>query len=599
MSVFLTFAQCALSTGGYEYSEFQVNRRSEHFLDATIRDAPRLRALWRTGLLDTPPEVTFDRVTKLVCRVLGVPVALISLVDGDRQFFKSATGLPEPWASRRETPLSHSFCQHVVASGTPLAVEDARSHPLVRESHAIPDLGAVAYLGMPLALPDGHVIGALCAIDTVPRCWTAAEIEILCDLAAVTMDEIALRQLNGDLAARVNQEVAEREAALTERSRARRLEALGQLAGSVAHDMNNVLQAANGGVRLAAKRLERDPATARHLLNAALEAMDRGALVTRRLLSLAGRGVLFPEPLDAAVLLTDLRGVLASSRGAVVAVQVDAADDLPPVLADRAQLEAVLNALATNARDAMPNGGTLTLTASAETVCGGVPHRARLQPGAYLRLEVSDSGTGMSAQTLVRAAEPFFTTKNVGKATGLGLAAARSFGEQSGGGFAIESEPGRGTTATLWLPRAQEEHVGEGPDRRLQSALTPRYRILLVDDDPMVLRVFEAQLAEAGHAVVAAGRGAAALALLDSGEAVDLLVSDLSMPDMDGLELIQMAQERRPGLPAVLITGHPVEAAAPADEGARAAAFQLMHKPVSGPYLVDRIAAMLDGAPPR
>ena len=434
-----------------------MKRRSDLFLDETIRDAPRLRALWRTGLLDTPPEVTFDRVTKLVCRVLEVPVALVSLVDGDRQFFKSATGLPEPWASQRETPLSHSFCKHVVTSGTLLAVEDARSHPLVGDSHAIRDLGVVAYLGMPLALPDGHIIGALCAIDTVPRCWPTPELEMLSDLAAVIMDAIALRQLNGDLAARVNQEVAEREAALTERAKARRLEALGQLAGSVAHDMNNVLQAVNGGVRLAAKRLERDPATARHLLNAALEAIDRGALVTRRLLSLAGRGVLFPEPLDAVVLLNDLRSALSSSNGAALDVQVDATDNLPPVMADCAQLEAVLNALAANAREAMPNGGTLTLAASAETVCEGTPHRVCLQPGAYLRLEIADNGTGMSAQTLALAAEPFFTTKDAGKAVGLGLAAARRFGEQSGGGLVVESEPGKGTTVTLWLPRAQRE----------------------------------------------------------------------------------------------------------------------------------------------
>jgi signal transduction histidine kinase/CheY-like chemotaxis protein len=568
-------------------------------LDEPLRHGPRLQALRRTGLLDTPPEEAFDRLTRLVCRTLGVPVALISMVDADRQFFKSATGLPEPWASQRGTPLSHSFCQYVVASGTPLAVGDARSHPLVRDNPAVPDLGVVAYLGMPLALPDGQIIGALCAIDTAPRPWTTREAETLCDLAAVTMDEIALRQLNGDLEARVGQEVAAREAAQAERAKARRLEALGQLAGSVAHDMNNVLQAASGGVRLAARRLGRDPAIARHLLDAALQAMDRGASVTRRLLSLAGRGVLFPEPLDAATLLTDLRETFSSSVSEMLDVRVDAPDDLPPVLADRAQFEAVLNALTANAREAMPNGGTLTLAASAETVREGTPHRARLRPGAYLRLEVADSGTGMSARTLAHASEPFFTTKEVGKATGLGLATARGFAEQSGGGFAIESEPGQGTTVTLWLPQAAKEDPGEDPSRSPLPAPPPGRHILLVDDDPLVLRVFEAQLVEAGHAVLAVGGGAAALAVLDRGEAVDLLVSDLSMPGIDGLELIRAAQGRRPGLPAVLITGHPVEAAASAEEGARAAAFQLMHKPVSGPYLADRIAAMLDGTPPR
>jgi signal transduction histidine kinase/CheY-like chemotaxis protein len=575
-----------------------VDLRPSLLLNDPIRHGPRLRALQRIGLLDTPPEETFDRVTRLVCRVLGVPVALVSLVDADRQFFKSTAGLPDPWASRRETPLSHSFCQHVVTSGSPLTVEDAPSHPLVRDNLAIPDLGVAAYLGMPLALPDGQVIGALCAIDTVPHHWTTNETETLRDLAAVIMDEIALRQLNCDLEARVGQEVAAREAALVERAKARRLEALRQLAGSVAHDMNNVLQAAGGGIRLATRRLERDPTTARHLLDAALEALDRGASVTRRLLSLAGRGVLFPEPLNVAALLADLRGALSSSASGVLDLRVAASDDLPPVLADRTQLEAALNALAANAREAMPDGGALTLGASTETVCKGTPHRARLQPGTYIRLEVIDSGTGMSAETLAQAPEPFFTTKDVGKATGLGLATARSFAEQSGGGLAIESEAGRGTTVTLWLPQAGEEGAGEDPGRSSPLASPPGRRILLVDDDPLVLRVFKVQLAEAGHVVLAAGGGAEALAMLDRGEAVDLLVTDLSMPGMDGVELIRAAQGRRPGLPAVLITGHPVNAAAPADEDARAAAFQLMHKPVSGPYLADRIATMLDSAPP-
>ncbi|MBL6080805.1 response regulator [Belnapia sp. T18] len=576
-----------------------MDLRSSLLSNDTIRHGPRIRALQRTGLLDTPPEETFDRVTRLVCRVLRVPVALVSLVDANRQFFKSATGLPEPWASRRETPLSHSFCQHVVTSGTALIVEDARSHLLVRDNLAIPDLGVVAYLGMPLALPDGQVIGALCAIDTVPHHWTTNETETLRDLATIIMDEIALRQLNGDLEARVGQEVAAREAALVERAKARRLEALSQLAGSVAHDMNNVLQAAGGGIRLAIRRLERDPATARHLLDAALEALDRGASVTRRLLSLAGRGVLFPEPLNVAALLADLRGALSSSAGGVLDLRVAASDDLPPILADRTQLEAALNALAANAREAMPDGGALTLGASTETVCKGIPHRARLKPGTYIRLKVIDNGTGMSAETLAQAPEPFFTTKDVGKATGLGLATSRSFAEQSGGGLAIESEPGRGTTVTLWLPQAGEEDAGEeDPGQSSPPASPPGRRILLVDDDPLVLRVFKVQLAEAGHAVLAAGGGAEALAMLDRGEAVDLLVTDLSMPGMDGVELIRAAQGRRPGLPAVLITGHPVNAAAPADEDARAAAFQLMHKPVSGPYLADRIATMLHSVPP-
>ncbi len=556
-----------------------------------VRHGPRLRALRRSGLLGTPPEEAFDRLVRLVSRVLRVPVALVSLVDADRQFFKAAVGLPEPWASRRGTPLTHSFCQHVVASGAPFAVGDARAHPVVRDNRAVGDLGVVAYLGMPIASRDGHPIGALCAIDTAPRGWTAEEADTLRDLAHLATDEVALRELGRELDARVDEEVALREAELTERTRVRRLEALGRLAGGVAHDINNVLHAASGGVRLASRRLERDPARASRLLDTALEAMDRGAAVTRRLLSVAGHAVLFPEPVDTATALAEVREALLRGGGAVE-VRAEVPDGLPSALADRAQLGAALRALAQNALEATPRGGAFVLAASVEAVPEGCPHPAGLRPGAYLRLDVADSGAGMDRATLARAPEPFFTTKASG--TGLGLAAARAFAEQSGGGLAIASEAGRGTTVSLWLPQAEVEQPSADPSRTSARAPPPGGRVLLVDDDPLVLRVLRAQLEEAGHAVTAVGSGAAALSALDDDEALGVLVSDLSMPGMDGLELIRAAQARKPGLPAILLTGHPVGTAAPADGGAQAAPFRLMHKPVSGPYLAEQVAAMLE-----
>ena len=164
-----------------------------------VLDAERLEALRRTGLLDSPAEERFDRLTRLASRLLGVPVALVSLVDEDRQFFKSCFGLPEPWASRRETPLSHSFCQHVVIHEEPLIVEDAREHPLVRDNLAIADLGVVAYAGIPLTTTDGRVLGSFCAIDTRPRKWTEDEIQALRDLAGAVCTEIELRTAARDL----------------------------------------------------------------------------------------------------------------------------------------------------------------------------------------------------------------------------------------------------------------------------------------------------------------------------------------------------------------------------------------------------------------
>jgi two-component sensor histidine kinase len=163
-------------------------------MNSRLHDPARLTALNDTGLLDSASENPFDRVTRLVRRLLTVPVGLVSLVDNKRQFFKSAQGLPEPWATQRETPLSHSFCQHVVNSGEALVVEDSRSHPIVSTNRAVSELGVVAYLGVPLTTPDGHVLGSLCAIDGATRHWSDDDIKTMRDLADIVMREIALRR---------------------------------------------------------------------------------------------------------------------------------------------------------------------------------------------------------------------------------------------------------------------------------------------------------------------------------------------------------------------------------------------------------------------
>jgi len=437
-----------------------------------VQDETRLDALRRTGLLDTPPEEVFDRLTRLVRRLLGAPVVLVSLVDADRQFFKSALGLPEPWATRRETPLSHSFCQHVVATGAPLTVEDARQHPLVRDNLAVAELGVAAYLGMPLATVDGHVLGSLCAIDTAPRAWTAEDVETLRDVASLAISEISLRHFAVELETRLREEAAARAAAQARLAQTNRLETLGQLAGGVAHDFANVLQAVQGGVSLAAKRLDHDPAGARHLLELVGDTATRGVSVTRRLLAFARRGVVGAELVDTAALLESLEEVLAHTIGRPgLKLRIETESGLPPVVADRGELETVMVNLATNARDAMPQGGILTLAVAADMVTEhAAPHPAGLRPGRYVRLSAADTGIGMDAATLARAAEPFFTTKPEGEGTGLGLAMAREFAQQAGGGFAITSEPGRGTMVILWLPVER----GGGASRRSSPSVARR-----------------------------------------------------------------------------------------------------------------------------
>lgn len=421
-----------------------------------IRDSARLEALRGLGLLDGPPQAGFDRLTRLVRQALRVPVALVSLVEAERQFFLSADGLPEKLATARETPLSHSFCQHVVRTGAPFRVEDAMDHELVRENLAVAEFGVVAYLGQPLLTPEGHVLGALCAIDTRSRDWSAEEEGALADLAALANQELALRHFATELDAQVREGTATRLALQEQLAQSRRLEALGQLAGGVAHDFANVLQAVQGGVRLATKNLDRDdPAAARRVLEAVADAAQRGGSITRRLLGFARRGELLVDRIDPAAVLADLHDVLARTLSwPALRIRVDASAGLPIVLVDRGELETVLVNLATNARDAMPNGGTLTLSARAEAVAGAGRHPAGLSAGRYVRLAAEDTGVGMDGATLARAAEPFFSTKPEGEGTGLGLPMARDFAAQAGGGFAIASEPGRGTTVTLWLPAA-------------------------------------------------------------------------------------------------------------------------------------------------
>jgi PAS domain S-box-containing protein len=425
------------------------------------------------------------------------------------------------------------------------------------------------------------------AIDITPR----KEIE-----AALARSRVELQRLNENLETRVRDEIAAREVAQAQLAHAQRMEALGQLAGGIAHDINNVLQAVAGGAALIERR-PGDPATVRRLARMVGEAAERGSAVTRRLLSFSRRGDLRAEAVDPVTILRDMRDILVHTLGAGIGVRVDAAPELPPILADKCQLETVLVNLATNARDAMDGKGVIVLDAALErhTQAQVLARMPVLKPGTYVRIVVADTGPGMSREVLERATEPFFTTKPQGKGTGLGLAMARGFAEQSGGGLSVESEPGRGTRVSLWFPVAEVAPAANAGDAPHAAEPDRAHRILLVDDEALVREITAESLEEAGFSVVAAGGAAAALERLDQGEAVDLLVCDLSMPGMDGLVLIREAQRRRPGLPVILLTGFATNAAELAVSGAVAGTFSLLRKPVSPAHLAERISVLLAG----
>jgi signal transduction histidine kinase/ActR/RegA family two-component response regulator len=406
----------------------------------------------------------------------------------------------------------------------------------------------------------------------------------------------ALQALNDGLEERVRQETATRVQAQEKLAQAQRMEALGQLAGGIAHDFNNVLQAVIGGLSLVTRRAE-DPDQVRRFAAMAGSAADRGAAITGRLLTFARRGELKAAPIAVAPLLCGLQEMLAPTLGPGIAIRVQADPNLPPLFADQAQLETVLVNLAVNARDAMPDGGTLTLYARCETVAGGGPDGGTADagplPGDYLRLDMTDTGTGMDAATLARAAEPFFTTKGPGHGTGLGLAMARGFAAQSGGGFAIASAPGRGTCVTLWLPQMRPKD-GAGPAEPGQRRLAVAHgiNILLVDDDAMVRDILAGELEARGLCVTTAGDAVQALGLLDQGLLFDVMVTDYAMPGMNGVALIREVRRRIPAQPVLLLTGFAEAGAAAALSVSRDEMTRLLRKPISGDDLAAAAAGL-------
>lgn len=394
--------------------------------------------------------------------------------------------------------------------------------------------------------------------------------------------------------AQVRREVAAREQAQAQSAHAERMTALGQLAGGIAHDFNNILQVVSGG----AARIVRNPQDSQGVVRQAQQiqdAVERGSAISRRLLAFARRDALNLEAVDAGALLNDVGELLAHTIGPAINIHIDIAGTPGRCMADRRQLETVILNLATNARDAMPKGGDLTVSAAGVVLDRGSEF-PRLRAGAYVRIDVADTGTGIGAETLARVAEPFFTTKPKGLGTGLGLSMAKGFAEQSGGAFEIASEVGRGTTVTLWLPQAgagvpfQSQDAAAG----LVAAIGAGRRVLVVDDDEMVREVLMASLEDAGFRILEAETALSALELLDEGAEVDALLTDFSMPGMDGLDLIREVHARQPDLPAILLTGHVGEVAKQAVHRQRSDRFTLLQKPMKPAQIAERLAALID-----
>lgn len=377
------------------------------------------------------------------------------------------------------------------------------------------------------------------------------------DITERKLAEQALAQMNEELERRIEERTREREAALAQLFEAQKLDTIGRLTGGVAHDFNNLLMAVLGSLELLRKRL--DDQKSLRLLDNAFEGANRGAALTKRLLAFARRQELKPRAVDVAALIGDIKDLLHRALGPAVRLTLSFPDALPAVKIDPNQLELAILNLAVNARDAMPDGGSLAI--SAELVPAFSKRAKDLKPADYVCVSLVDSGVGMDKATLSKAMEPFFTTKGPGKGTGLGLPMVYGMAAQSGGALYLTSERGMGTKVELFLPLAAASDV---TDEVTPPVLTmdvdlpeiPTLNILIVDDDPIVLAGTAAMLEDLGHVATQAASGSEALRKIAEEATLDLVITDYAMPGINGADLIQAITDRFPRVPTILASGY-------------------------------------------
>ncbi|SDC97417.1 PAS domain S-box-containing protein [Sphingomonas sp. YR710] len=431
-----------------------------------------------------------------------------------------------------------------------------------------------------------------------PRAWSSEDIAFMEQVAERTSESIArneaeeaLRALNASLEARVEERTAALHATEDALRQAQKMEAVGQLTGGIAHDFNNLLTVIMGNIDMATRRLpDNVDDRARRAIENAQRGAERAATLTQRLLAFSRRQPLKPKPTRIDELITGMSELLARAIGETVRIQTTAPPDTWPVEIDPSQLENSLLNLAVNARDAMPDGGHLVIGATNQVVStSNLADHSGIDPGAYVVITVSDTGTGMTEDVAARAFEPFFTTKDVGKGTGLGLSMVYGFVKQSGGDTIIRSAVGQGTTVSLYLPRMFGRNVEHPVVIEARGDFgTAHETVLVVEDDASVRHLSVSSLSELGYHVHEAADGPAALRLIEE-QPIDLIFTDMVMPGMSGLELARSVRSARPDIHILFTSGYARSEGAPLDPG-----YDLLQKPFTFHQLAKKIRETLD-----
>ena len=427
-----------------------------------------------------------------------------------------------------------------------------------------------------------HVAGACTDVSALKR---AEE--------ALRVSENTLRQLNDQLEGRVAAAIADRSRAEDALRQTQKMEAIGQLTGGIAHDFNNLLTGIIGSVDLARRRHHAGSVDLDRYLDAAMNSAARAAALTQRLLAFSRQQALELKPVDLNALVVSLEDLLHRTTGEDIRVEAQLTAGLPFVCMDRNQLESAIINLVINARDAMPDGGTVTLaTGEAEVRASDQPGMAGLKAGDYVTLTISDTGIGMSPDVLAKAFDPFFTTKPVGQGTGLGLSMVYGYIKQSKGYIDLRSTPGAGTSVRLYLPRfhGEPEPVESATGDALPSG--DGETVLVVEDQSEVRALMVELLGELGYSTLEAGDAKEALPLLESHPRIDLLLTDVGLPGMNGRQLAEVARQHRPGLKILFATGYAENAAA---EDFLGRGMAIITKPFAIDALAAKVRGMLEG----
>jgi PAS domain S-box-containing protein len=564
----------------------------QHEIERAIRaESRKLDVLNRTGAavaaeldVDKIVQIVTDASTELVGAQFGAFFYNVVNDKGESYMLYALSGVPREHFDKFPMPRNTALFASTFNGTGVVRSSDIRKDPRYGRNdphYGMPKghLPVCSYLAVPVTSRSGEVIGGLffghgepgqfieeheelligiagqaaTAIDNA-RLFQAAEREV----AERRRAEEALQSLNNTLEQRVLDEVYARSQVEDQLRQIQKMEAVGQLTGGIAHDFNNMLAVIIGGLDLLQRKLSRGETDVQRFVDAAIDGARRAATLTQRLLAFSRQQPLAPEPLVINKLVAGMSELLVRTLGEQINVETVLAAGLWQVKADPAQLENAILNLAVNARDAMPGGGKLTIETMNAFLDDSYAKEYAINAGQYVLIAVGDTGSGMTAEVIAKAFDPFFTTKGIGKGTGLGLSQVYGFVRQSGGHVKIYSEVGVGTSVKIYLPR----HYGEAEAVVQAKRLTNIHRglhsevILVVEDDERVRTLSVEALKELGYSVVEAASPSQALGILDEGQQVTMLFTDVVMQDMSGRQLADLARQKRPKLKVLYTTGY-------------------------------------------